>query len=813
MGTRNRPNGIGARTPRREDARHLAGRASYIANLRLPDLREIAFVRSQVAHGRLRSLTRPSGVDRDRIWDAVDLAPIAEPLTATSTLPGFRAAPLPNLAQDKVRYVGEPIALAIGATRAEAEDLAARVAPEVDPLPAVADADAALAGTARAGAVLVHDDWPDNIFATTSGDFGDVDAAAENAAVSITRDYTLNRQAVVPLEPRGVAASYDRATQELTVWSSTQTPHMIRDMIALQLGLDARQVRVIAPDMGGGFGAKCSVYPEEIAIAAIATQLDHPIRWVEDRWEAMVATTQARDHHYRITAHAAADGTLLGVDAEIVVDSGAYSVHPWTATMDATMSSAMLPGPYRLRDYRFRTRSVASNKTPSGPYRGVARPGACFAIERTLDDLAHELGIEPYEMRIRNMVTPEQMPYTSVANKVYDSGDYAEAVRRAADLIDHDAWRERQLAIGREERHRIGIGYGSFTEQTAHGCIEWASRGLAVTIGTESARLAMDATGALTLSVGIKSHGQGSETTLAQVVSEVFDIDPTRVTVVHGDTALTPRGDGTFASRSMVMAGGATFGAARNLADKVLRIAAVLLDDEVQNLEFRAGEVHGTNGSISFATLAKEFLFTPDHVPGVEAGLETIYHYRSEVQTGAFTYATHAVVVDVDLDSGAVQLLDYALVEDCGTVVNPDIVNGQILGGVAQGIGTALLEEVVYDATGQPKATSFLDYLLPAATEVPDVKIGHLESPSPYTVFGMKGAGEGGAIAPPAAIANAVTDALREFGASANETPITPARVWAALNDADAANPDGATAEPASPAGDVDPAFAPEVVA
>src|SRR6201991_1933161 len=776
--TTRRRHGVGAREPRREDARHLAGRGSFVADLRLPGLREVAFVRSQTAHGRLVSVTPPDGAG-SAVWTAAELAGIAEPLTATSTLPGFRTAPLPNLAMDKVRYVGEPIALAIAATRAEAEDLAAEVLVDVEPLPAVADFRTALAGRS-----LVHDDWPDNVFASTSGDFGDVDGAAEAAHVSITREYTMNRQAVVPLETRGVAAYYDRAADQLTVWSSTQTPHMIRDMIALQLGVEGRRVRVIAPDVGGGFGAKCSVYPEEITLAAIALQLDHPIRWVEDRWEAMVASTQARDHFYRVTAHATEDGTLLGVDAEIVVDSGAYSVHPWTATMDATMASAMIPGPYRLRNYRFRTRSVASNKTPSGPYRGVARPGACFAIERTLDDLAYELGIEPHVIRERNMVTPAEMPYTSVTNKVYDSGNYAEALRRAAALIGHEAWRKRQRDVPRDAGHRIGIGYGSFTEQTAHGCIEWASRGLAVTIGTESARLEMDATGTFTLSVGIKSHGQSLETTLAQVVSEVFDIDPARITVLHGDTALTPRGDGTFASRSMVMAGGATYGAASELAAKVKRIAAVLLGEEVGSLELRDGAVHARGRSIPYANLAKEFLFTPDHVPGVEAGLEVTYFYRSEVQTGAFTYATHAVVVDVDLDTGDVTLLDYAIVEDCGTVVNPQVVDGQLIGGIAQGIGTALLEELVYDADGQPKSTSFLDYLLPGATEVPEIKIEHLETPSPYTVFGMKGAGEGGAIAPPAAIANAVTDALREFGALVNETPMTPARVWAALESA-----------------------------
>ncbi len=464
--------------------------------------------------------------------------------------------------------------------------------------------------------------------------------------------------------------------------------------------------------------------------------------------------------------------------------------------MDASMASAMIPGPYLLENYRFRARSVATNKTPSGPYRGVARPAACFAIERTIDELAHQLGIEPYAMRMQNMVRSEQMPYTSVMKKVYDSGDYAESVRQATELMGHQGWRRKQEETDPASRTRIGIGYASFTEQTAHGCIEWAARGLSLTIGTEGARIAMDSTGSFTLSVGVKSHGQGMETSLAQVVSEVFDVDPAHVTVVHGDTALTPRGDGTFASRSMVMAGGATYRACLQLADKVKRIAAVILEDSAEEMEFEEGAVCGRTGSVTFGELARKFLFTPDRVPGVESGLEATYYYQPEVQTGAFTYATHAAVVEVDLDTGDVKLLDFGVVEDCGTVVNPLIVDGQIIGGVAQGIGTALLEELHYDEDSQPKSTSFLDYMLPGAPEIPPIRIAHMETPSPFTVFGMKGAGEGGAIAPPAAIGNAVTDALREFGAEANETPITPARVWTALQDAAQDRSPGTAADP-----------------
>lgn len=774
-----RQHGVGSRRERHEDARHLTGRGRFVADLVLPGLQEVAFLRSQVAHGRLLSVTVPED-HGPTVWTADDLAPFAQALTATSTLPGFRAAPLPNLATDKVRYVGEPIALAMGPTRAQAEDLAASLAVDIEPLPAAVNIDE----IGNVEAPLVHDEWPDNVYATIGGEVGDIDAAARGAAVSITREYRMNRQAVVPLETRAVAANFDRNLDQLVVWSSTQTPHMLRDMLAELLGLEGRRLRVIAPDMGGGFGAKCSIYPEEVALAAIAMQVNHPVRWVEDRWEAMVATTQARDHVYRITAHADADGQLLGVDADLSVNAGAYSVHPWTATMDASMAAAMIPGPYNFESYRYSARSLASNKAPLGPYRGVARPGACFAIERTIDELAYELGMEAWEVRIKNMVTPDLMPFTSIARKVYDSGNYPEAVRRATRLIDHDSRREQQRSIDPTSRRRLGIGYASFTEQTAHGCIEWASRGLAITIGKEGARLLLDATGAFTLAVGIKSHGQGLETSLAQVVSEVFDIDPSTVTVVHGDTALTPRGDGTFASRSMVMSGGATFGAASELAQKVLEIAEVLLGDSVKDLDFVRGRIVGPSGSISLDALAREFLFTPDHVPGVEGGLEVTHFYSPEVQTGAFTYATHAVVVEVDIDTGMVDILDYGVVEDCGTIVNPLIVDGQIIGGVAQGLGCALLEELVFDRDGQPKSTSFLDYLLPGSGEVPTVKIEHMETPSPYTVFGMKGAGEGGSIAPPAAVANAVNDALREFGAQVNETPVTPERVWTALEQA-----------------------------
>lgn len=781
-----RSSGVGSSCRRTEDKRHLAGRGSFIADMKLAGLREIAFVRSVIPHGRIREVTVPAG-PKGTFWTGRDMLELTEQMVTTCELPGYKESAMPNLAYEKVRYVGEPLAAVVADSRAEAEDLAEQVVVDIESLPAVRDYVEAMAE----GSPRVHEAWDDNIYLTTSGDVGDVDDAARSAAVSITREHRMHRQGVLPLETRGIIAHYDRSADQLVIWSGTQMPHMMRDMTALLCRIDPNKVRVIAPDIGGAFGAKCSVYPEDIVVAAIAMQVEHPVRWVEDRYEAMVSTTQARDQKFTITAHASADGTLLGLEAEVITDSGAYSMHPWSATMDSGMSSAMIPGPYRVRNYRHRAYSVASTKTPSGPYRGVGRPGACFAIERTIEDLAHELGIEPHEFRAKNMVRSEDMPYTSVAGKIYDSGDYPEAVRRAVALLDHDRWRRRQHEIPPDSRTRIGIGYGSFTEQTAHGCIEWATRGLALTMGTEGARLSMDAGGTFTLAVGIKSHGQGSETTLAQVVSEIFDVDPSNVTVIHGDTSATPRGDGTFGSRTMVMSGGATYFASEALGEKVKQIGAVILDENVEDVRLESGSVVGENGKVSYAELSQLFLFQPNKVPGVSAGLEVTYYYRPENATGAFTYATHGAVVEVDLDTGQIELLDYCIVDDCGVVVNPLIVEGQVLGGIAQGIGTALLEEMTFDVDAQPNSTTFLDYSMPVAPSIPDIKVEYMVSPSPKTVFGMKGAGEGGIIAPPAAIGNAVTDALREFGVGIDVTPMTPLRVWTALDEARSENLEG----------------------
>ncbi len=772
--------GVGARLPRNEDRRHLHGRGHFVADVQLPGLRDVAFVRSPRAHGKITGIETESLPKGGVVITAQDLAHAVRPIVANVNNPNFRSSEYPVLARDVVRFVGEPIAMVVADDRARAEDLAESVAVDIDPLPAVVDSIEAL----QPDSPLVHDAWPDNRFLEVVREFGDVDRAAAEADVHVTRTFRLGRHAPMPLETRGCVAYLDHRTDQLVLYSSTQFPHVVKSMLAELLGMQERRIRVIAPDVGGGFGSKVHLYPEELAICALALRLGHPVRWIEDRYEHMVGSTHARDHRYRLTAHATSSGELLAVEADIVVDSGAYSVWPWTAFIDAGMSAAMVPGPYKIRDYRYRTAAVATNKPPAGVYRGVGRPGACFAIERLVDEVAHEVGLEPKDVRSINMVGPEDMPYVSVTDRHYDSGDYPESVRRVAELIGHDEVRARQSQIPATANKRVGVGYASFTEQTAHGCTEWASRGMPVVFAFETARAKLDQSGSLSLEVGIQSHGQGLETSLAQVASDELGVDPSDVTVHHGDTGRTPYGMGTFGSRSIVMAGGAVKGATKELASRVKGVAAALLNCAPSEVRLTDGKATGPESAVTLAEVAQASVLHVDRLPqNLSPSLEVTYHYqpREGEDRGTYSYSTHAAVVEVDLDTAHVRVEQFAVVEDCGRIVNPLIVDGQIQGGVAQGIGAGLLEEYLYDDQGQPKVTTFLDYMLPGASEIPEISVGHMSSPNPLTELGAKGMGEGGSIAPAAAIANAVTDALKDMNVSVARIPITPERLWLAM--------------------------------
>ncbi|MCH8809623.1 MAG: xanthine dehydrogenase family protein [Proteobacteria bacterium] len=767
--------GVGARVPRKEDDRFLRGRGQYVADIKLAGMKDVAFLRSPLAHARIRAVQVPEKW-RGAVFTAEDLTGV-RPIRAVSALPGFKPSEQPPLATGKVRHVGELVAICVARTRAEAEDIAAEVEVDFEELPAVVD----MLEARAPGAPLVHEDWGDNVFLETFVD-GDVDSVKDRAAIKVSREIRTARQCMMPIEGRGVVAAWDSRREQLVVHSAAQMPHVTRTGLTECLGLDHGQVRVIAPDVGGGFGYKGILLPEEVCLSWLTMRLGHPVRWIEDRREHLSATANCREHHYLITAYAEADGRLLAIDAEATVDSGAYSIYPFTAGLEAAQIGSILPGPYDFPVYRCRTWSVASNKPPIMPYRGVARTGVCFAMELMIDAVAREAGLEPHEVRLKNLVPPEAMPFDNITGKHFDSGDYPECLRRAVAEIDLPAVRARQKR-GEADGRLIGLGLAIYCEQAAHGTSVYAGWGIPMVPGHEQAALRITPDGGLEVRVGVHSHGQGLETTLAQVVNEILGIAIDKVKVVHGDTQLTPYSTGTWGSRCMVMAGGAVATGCRALAGRIMKIGAGLLQVPVEEVAFEDGRVRGAAGSVGIDEIAQVWYLRPQDLPDDvdPAGLEITAGYKPGRDSGTFSYASHAVVVAVDVELGAVEILDYVVIEDGGKLVNPMIVDGQIQGGAAQGIGTALYEEMPFDAAGQPLASTLADYLIPGATEVPSLRIGHMETLSPYTEFGVKGIGEGGAIAPPAAIANAVNDALRPLGAEVTETPITPRRLLAAI--------------------------------
>ncbi len=772
------PRGIGASITRNEDARFLAGKGEYLADLNIPGTQEVAFLRSPVAHGIIRAIDIP-GEYRRQVFLLSDLGDI-EPVRAVLNHPDFKVSAFPAMADGRVRYVGECIAMCVAPTRAEAEDIAQQISLDIEDLPVVTDALAAAEGLTP----VIHESWPDNrVFVSTPGN-GDMEQVAAKADIIIERELKMNRQCVVSLEGRGVLAYKDKRLDELVIYSSTQQPHMIRMVLAGLIKVPEHRMRVVTPDVGGGFGVKNNLQAEEIAVAALAKVVDFPVRWAEDRREHLIASAQAREHHYKMKLYANKSGKLLGVDAKVVVNAGAYSIWPWSSAMECNMVVGIMPGPYKMEAYRGHGTTVVTNKPPHGPYRGVGRPGACFALERMMDELARQVGVPPDEIRRMNMVEATDMPYLTIAGKLYDSGDFQSSVVKAREMINVEKLEALKRDNGRDGIYH-GIGWAAYTEQTAHGTHEWLSRNLTEVFGYEAATARFTPDGKLILEVAIQNHGQGLETTLAQVAASELGLDPRDVVVRHGDTAVSPYGLGTFASRSMVMAGGAVGRACAELAEKVKRIGAHFLQASPDKVELRDNCVVTGKRSVPFSEITRAaFRHAQDLPPGEEPGLQVSLTYQPESGTGAFSYATHAVHVRVDIHTGLVTLDDYVIVHDCGTIVNPMIVEGQIQGGLAQGIGNALYEESPYDSEGQPLASTFLDYLLPGFPEVPTARIGHIESPSPFTRYGIKGMGEGGAIGAPAAIVNAINDALAGIGVEINETPVSPKRLLAAISKA-----------------------------
>jgi carbon-monoxide dehydrogenase large subunit len=765
------PGVIGQALPRVEDARHLRGLSRYVADIAVPGCVEVAFVRSAVAHGRLRGLALPEGTPADAVWDAQRIAPLTVPIEARLLRKEFNSAPMPLLATDRVRYVGEPIAAVTAPTRALAEDLVETCQSAIDPLPVVTDALAELDHPHPP----LHDGLASNIVMRSGRSVGD---EAAFSGRRITRRLSMARVLASPLEGRGCVAWVDASTGELVVHASHQRPHLLRTFLAEHLvGIEEADIRVVVPDVGGGFGAKSNLYPEEIIVAALALATGRPHRWIEDRYEHFVASNHSRQHEHEVSAWFDDSGRIHAVEARIVVDSGAYSAKTSTGAIEANMAANVLLGPYDIRNYRYEAISVYTNKSPVGPFRGVGRPAGCFAMERILDEVAHTLGLDPAAVRARNLIGADRFPYTTATGLYYDSGDYAASL--AAARAHASQWPARPD----DARHVHGIGYAMYVEQAAHGSVEWHRRGSPLIYGHEAAHAALTPGGQLIIDVGTLSHGQGHHTTFAQIAAHITGLPVSAIRIRQGDTGRTPYGLGTVASRSIVMAGGAVAQAARLMLDKARRIAAAALGCAVDALRQDGTHFYAPGGeSIDFAGIGRLAVVELHRLPhDIPPGMSVEGIYRPQVESGTFSYGTHVVRVRVDRETGFVQITDYAVVEDCGTVVNPLILDGQVRGGVAQGIGQALYEDMRYSEDGQPTSVTFGDYTLPGTMEVPRIDVIHQCTPSPFSEFGIKGAGEGGCVAGPAAIANAVRQALLSEGVAVDCTPITPDALLAQL--------------------------------
>jgi aerobic carbon-monoxide dehydrogenase large subunit len=771
--TTTEPRFVGARVARVEDPRFLTGRGRYIANMVMPGMLHARFVRSPLAHARITGIDTSAVPEGVRVFTGEDWA--AYGIECTSRYEGFQSAPMPILAREKVRYVGEPVAMVIAADPYLAEDAAETVSIDYEPLEAVTSVEEALA----ADAPQVHDDWTSNLYVPRLYESPDhADRSAGGRVVSGRLSHS--RHSGVPIEGRAVLAqSVDG--QEVVVHTATQIPHLIRTAIANAIGLPERSVRVMSPDVGGGFGVKAQAYPEEVACALAALELGVPVKWVEDRREHFLASHHSREHTHEASLHFTDEGKIEALTAALYVDMGAYSVFPWTSTMDTGMAMGILPGPYRFTGYRVEGYPTCTNKTPYGAYRGVSRPAACFTIERLVDWMARDLGIDRLEARRRNLVREEDYPWTNPGGLVYDGGSLAASIDTMTEWIGYDQL-VADLAADRAEGRLRGLGMAIFTEQSAHTTEEFKKRGVPIVFGYETSSLRLDSTGHLTIATSIHSHGQGLETTLAQFAGQVLGLPLDRVKVVFGDTDQVAYGAGTFASRSAVLAGGAARLAATEIRRKLSRIAAHLLEAAEADLVFDGDGVHVAGSpetAIAMEELCRITYQRPDLLPpDVTPTLESTKTYDAPPGTGTYTNALHMSVVEVDEQTGVVSIEDYRVVEDCGVMINPTIVEGQIHGGVAQGIGSALLEEMVYDADGQLLTTTYMDYLLPTAQDIPFIATRHLETPSPSTEGGIKGMGEGGAIAPAAVIAGAVEDALSGLGPVwISRVPLTPERV------------------------------------
>ncbi len=790
---------IGRARRRTEDARLITGRTNWTDNIQLPGLLHVAFLRSPYAHARISRIDAEAALARPGVVAVVtgaDLAgeqgslPCAWPVTEDMVLPDH-----PPLAVEEVRYAGEAVAAVVARDRYAAADALEAIDVDYDPLPAVVDMEKAI----KEGADLVHADKGTNRSYTWTFEAGDLDAAFRDADVVVERRFVQQRLIPTAMEPRAVVATV--VGDEYTLWSATQIPHILRLMLATVTGIPEHKLRVVAPDVGGGFGSKLQVYAEEVVCLLLARRLGRPVKWTESRSEGNMAVHHGRDQIQRLSLAADRDGRIRGLKVDLLADMGAYLmlVTPGIPLLGAFMFNAI----YKMDAYSFRCTGVFTTKTPTDAYRGAGRPEATFGIERMMDELAAELGMDPMEVRRRNWIKHEEFPYDTISGLTYDSGNYEAATEKAMRLFEYDKLRAEQAERrDRGDPVQLGIGISTFTEMCGLapsrvlGSLSYGAG------GWEHASVRILPSGKVEVVTGSSAHGQGHETAWAQITADRLGVPFEDVRVLHGDTSVSPKGMDTYGSRSLAVGGVALYNACDKVIDKARKMAAHLLEADEQDIEFKNGafSVRGVQGQARTIQEVALAAFAAHDLPeGFEPSLDS--EATHDPDNFSFPHGTHLCAVEVDTETGFVKIRKYVAVDDVGKVVNPLIVEGQVHGGLAQGIAQALYEEAVYDADGNLTTTTMADYLVPSAADLPAFTTDRTETPATTNPLGVKGVGEAGTIASTPAVVNAIVDALRPYGVDDVPMPCTPERVWRALRSAHGADTAERSAEPGAGGG------------
>jgi len=772
------PKLVGARVKRREDPRLIQGRGAYVDDIALVGMLHVAFKRSDVAHGRIKAIDTKAAAAMDgveAVYTGADIAKILPPMPIGTPFPSpeHRA-----VAVDTVRFVGEPVAVVVARDRYIARDAADAIVVDYEPLPAVVDVEQAMTGKPT----VIHPDFPNNLAValvpsgtgvTPEGAVDDsaIEAAFKNADLVISQRMVNHRLAPCAIEPRGVVAHFEPGKGTMTIWSSTQNPHILRTFIAALNGLGQNQVRAIAPEVGGGFGCKINIYGEEYVCSAVSKALGIPIKWNEDRSEAFVATTHGRDIVAYVDLAAKRDGTVLGLKMRLIADIGAYNMLLTAAV--PTLTQMMANATYNIPVLRTTLTEVFTNKTPTDAYRGAGRPEATYFVERAMDMLARELSMDPADVRRKNFIRPDQFPFTTQCGAVYDSGDYAKALDRALKNANWEQLKKERDAA-RARGRLVGLGLSMYVEVCGFGPSSSLPTG-----GWEHAQVTIERDGRISATTGASPHGQGNETTFAQMLADQFGVPIEHVTILHGDTAVVKQGIGTFGSRSQAVAGTTLSLAGAKVKSKMARFAAAIMEASEEDLVFENGRIFVKGAPASakaFADIAAYAYVPVPLPPGLEPGLSEEAFW--EPTNCTYPFGCHISMVEIDRETGEPTLLKLVAVDDAGTLINPLIVEGQIHGGLAQGVGQAMIEEVVYGDDGQLLTGSFMDYGLPRAIDFPRFELDATVTTTPVNPMGAKGVGEAGTLGSTPCIVAAVVDALSEFGVKHVDMMMRPEKLW-----------------------------------